>query len=137
MSFWEKIKNGLRKFMIGRNGADELGMAMLMCSIIVLLVSAITGSGLLNLLSTVLYVLIIFRMFSRNVEKRYQENQKYLAVRDKYRTAFSQWKVRVKNGKQYKYFKCPQCHSWLRLPRNVGEVTITCGKCKHAFKKKA
>jgi transcription elongation factor Elf1 len=39
--------------------------------------------------------------------------------------------------KKYKYFKCPECKSWLRLPRGVGEVTVTCGKCRHAFKQKA
>ena len=44
---------------------------------------------------------------------------------------------RLRNIRKYKYFKCPQCHARLRLPRKVGEVTVTCGKCRHAFKKKA
>ena len=48
-----------------------------------------------------------------------------------------QFIVRLKNIRKYKYFKCPQCHARLRLPRKVGEVTVTCGKCRHAFKQKA
>ena len=32
-------------------------------------------------------------------------------------------RVRFQNRKQYRYFTCPKCHAWLRLPRNVGEVT--------------
>ena len=137
LSFFGKLKDSLRRFMIGRNGADDLSIAMLVLSVALLLVSSLTGSGLINLLSLVSYVLLIFRMFSRNLEKRYAENQKYIAFRNKAKTGISQWKVRLKNSKKYKYFKCPECKALLRLPRNVGEVTVTCGKCRHAFKKKA
>ena len=55
----------------------------------------------------------------------------------KLRTAFSQARVRFKNRKEYKYFRCPKCHAWLKLKRGSGEGTLTCGKCKHAFKAKA
>ena len=44
---------------------------------------------------------------------------------------------RLKHSREYKYVRCPKCHSWLKLPRKVGEVTVTCGKCRHAFKQKA
>lgn len=137
MSFWNRIKMGLQKFMTGRNGPDELSLAMLIISLIVSLISSIVGSIVLNLVSMVLYILVIFRIFSRNVEKRYAENQKYVTFRQSFRRSCSQAWVRLKNSKKYKYFKCPQCHAWLRLPRKVGEVTVTCGKCHHAFKKKA
>ena len=43
----------------------------------------------------------------------------------------------MKNIKQYKYFTCPKCKSRLKLPRGVGEVTVTCGKCGEKIKKKA
>ena len=137
MSFWNRIKMGFQKFMTGRNGPDELSIAMLIVSLIVMLISSFAGSIVLNILSTVLYVWVIFRIFSRNVEKRYAENQKYMSFRQNLRRSCSQAWVRLKNSKKYKYFKCPQCHAWLRLPRKVGEVTVTCGKCHHSFKKKA
>ena len=53
------------------------------------------------------------------------------------RISVRQFINRVKNLRKYKYFKCPECHARLRLPRKVGEVTVTCGKCRHAFKQKA
>ena len=40
------------------------------------------------------------------------------------------------NLRKYKYFKCPSATRCCIL-RKVGEVTVTCGKCKHSFKKKA
>ena len=137
MSFWEKIKNGLRRFMEGRSGPDELCFAILIFALVLMLVSSFFASWTLNLIALAAYVWLIFRMFSRNVEKRYAENQKYLLLRSTLKTKCSQGFVRLKNIRKYKYFKCPECHTLLRLPRKVGEVTVTCGKCRHSFKQKA
>jgi len=137
MSFWEKFKAGFRRFMIGRNGADELSLALLIVALVFSLISGFFGSILFNLLSYVAYFFCLFRMFSRNVEKRRSENWKYVQLRLKVKTSISQWWIRLKNMRKYKYFKCPECNALLRLPRKVGEVTVTCGKCRHAFKKSA
>jgi len=137
MSVWEKVKNSIRKFMVGRNGADELSLAMLIAGLVAAILSSLTGSLIINLLSTALYVLCVLRMFSRNIAKRYEENRKYVAWKQKVMTSASQAKVRLKNMRKYKYFKCPECQALLKLPRKVGEVTVTCGKCRHEFRKKA
>lgn len=137
MSFWMKLKAGIQRFMIGRNGVDELSFALLILALIASLLSSIFGSAILSLISTVAYVFCIYRMLSRNVAKRRMENSKYVEMSSKIRVSASQAFVRLKNTKKYKYFKCPECKSLLRLPRKVGEVTVTCGKCKHAFKMKA
>ena len=137
MSFWEKFKAGLRRAMEGRNGSDELSFALLILALALTLVSTFTGSALLNLLSLVAYILCIYRMFSRKIDRRQTENQRYVLFRQKAVTACKQGWVRLKNIRRYKYFRCPECKSLLRLPRKVGEVTVTCGKCHHAFKQKA
>ena len=137
MSFWEKIKSSLRRFMVGRNGPDELSFAILIFALVLLLVSSFFASWVLNLLGLASYVWIIFLIFSRNIEKRSAENRKYLQLRATFKTKCSQAFVRLKNIRKYKYFKCPECHTLLRLPRKVGEVTVTCGKCRQSFKQKA
>ena len=137
MSIWQKIKAALQKFMTGRHGADELSLALLIFGLIASLVSSFSGLALLSLLGMAAYIWSMYRMFSRNNEKRYLENQKYMDFRKNFSSNIKQAWVRLKNSKEYKYFKCPQCHSRLRLPRKVGEVTVTCGKCKHSFKQKA
>ena len=137
MNLWDRIKFSLSRFMYGRYGADEFSRAIVMASLILLIIGNITASLLLIYISFAGYVYMIFRTFSRNIDKRSQENQTFLNKTAKWRTEYAQFKVRWRNRKQYKYFKCPQCHSRLRLPRKVGEVTVTCGKCKHSFKKKA
>ena len=134
MSFLDKIRTSLNKLMAGRHGADEFSMALLIAGLLLSIIGSLTRIGIMSLLSLALYIYAIFRMFSRNHEKRYQENQKYISLTH---GSLRQFFVRLKNIRKYKYFKCPQCHARLRLPRKVGEVTVTCGKCRHAFKQKA
>lgn len=135
MSFIDKIKAALNRFMQGRHGADELSMALLIAGLVLSIFGRLLPFPLLPmLLSLALYIYAMFRVFSRDHEKRYAENQKYLAfTHGTLRQSF----MRLKNMRKYKYFKCPECHSWIRLPRKVGEVTVNCGKCHHTFKQKA
>ena len=93
--------------------------------------------GLFSFLGLATLIYTLFRMFSRNTARRTAENAWFWNRSAKLRTAFSQARVRFKNRKEYKYFRCPKCHAWLKLKRGSGEGTLTCGKCKHAFKAKA
>ncbi|MDO4371080.1 MAG: hypothetical protein Q4D43_07145, partial [Clostridia bacterium] len=83
---WQKFKDGVRNFMIGRNGADQLSMAMLIAGIVLSLLTSITKLAIFNLLGLVILVLTIFRMFSRNLEKRRAENQKFVNFRANFGT---------------------------------------------------
>ena len=147
MSFWEKIKQSLRSFMNGRNGGDKLGMALLWTGLgfylLGSIVGSLQGSGVFQILGSLLtaagfaaYVYAIFRMFSRNLEKRREENRRYENRLQQVKTKRKQASVRFKNRKQYKYFRCPTCKSWLRLPRGTGVVTVTCSRCHNSFTQK-
>lgn len=137
MSFWDRFKESVRRFMVGRNGVDELSYALVMAELVVILLSLFWPTGLISLIGMLLAVYTLFRIFSRNTAKRRKENDKYIAWRRDFSTTASQSWNRLKNIRKYKYFKCPECRAMLRLPRKVGEVTVTCGKCKHQFKMKA
>ena len=137
MSFWEKIKQSLRNFMTGRHGADPLSMAMVWTGLGLYVLSMIFSSGIVSLLSLALYIYAVFRIFSRNEQKRAEENRRYLAFKNKITTGFRQARTRFKNRKQYKYFRCPNCKAWLRLPHGAGVVTVTCGRCHNSFTQKA
>ncbi|MBQ8505997.1 MAG: hypothetical protein IJ466_00960 [Clostridia bacterium] len=127
----------MRNFMAGRNGSDQLGMALILGGLVLVVLASITNLVIIHYLGLALYVYALFRMFSRNVAKRRAENEKYMNFRRNYKTNISQFFARMKNSKQFKYFRCPECKARLRLPRKVGEVTVTCGKCRHQFKQKA
>lgn len=134
---WQKIKTGLANFMRGRHGADQFSTATLITGLVFTLLSSITGVGILSLLGFLLYIYTIFRMFSRNNAKRISENEKYLRITGNAKSETKQFFTRLKNFRKFKYFRCPECNARLRLPRKVGEVNVTCGKCRHQFKMKA
>ena len=137
MNFWERIKFNLSRFMYGRYGADQLSRTVINTSLALLVLHFLTGISLFWTVSLIGYVYAIFRMFSRNVEKRNEENRIYLDKTVKWRTEYSQFKVRWRNRKQYKYFKCPQCRTRMRLSRGAGEKVVCCRSCSHVFKQKA
>lgn len=137
MNLWDRIKFSLSRFMYGRYGADQLSRTIVTASLVLLILGNLTGSILLIYLSFAGYVYMIYRTFSRNIDKRSQENQAYLNKTAHLRTEYSQFKVRWRNRKQYKYFKCPQCRTRMRLTRGVGEKQITCRNCQHTFKQNA
>ena len=138
MSFFQRIRESLSRLMAGRHGVDEFSMALLIAGLALSIIGSLIGLAfILSPVSLALYVFSVFRMFSRDHAKRTSENQRYLSFWANSTSGIRQFFIRLKNSRKYKYFKCPQCHARLRLPRKVGEVTVTCGKCRHAFKQKA
>lgn len=134
---WDKVKQTFRSFMSGRYGIDQLSNALVWGGLVLLVLDLLLGTGIFSLLGTGVYVWAIFRMMSRNVEKRGDENRRYVAFMDRIKKRFRQARTRFSNRKEYKYFKCPQCHSWIRMKRNTGTATVTCRNCQHSFEQKA
>ena len=87
-------------------------------------------------LAVVGLIVIYFRMLSRNVYRRQQENGAYL--RQKYKIT-SAWRGAVDRWHQrhdYRFFKCPSCRTRLRVPRGKGKINIVCRKCGTSFQRK-
>lgn len=119
-----RFKNWFRRFMEGRYGTDKLNTLILTVGLIVCLIGCFFSGLTSSLLTTVSYSLMIwaiFRTFSRNTYKRYQENRKYLLFLE-----------RLKD-REHRYFKCPKCRQRVRVPRGKGKVAITCPRCKERF----
>lgn len=140
MGLLQRFKIMLGAMLAGRNGIDRLSIAMMWFGLILMVPAMLFSSAILNGVSMAVYVLAIFRVFSRNTVKRSAENRLYLnqtmKLRNqttKIRKAIVHRRNRFKNRKQYRYFKCPNCKSWLRVPRGKGQVKVTCGNCKHQF----
>ena len=64
--------NWLARMMYGRYGTDQLGFFTLLLMLILNMVFAFTGWDALYILSFALAILSIFRIFSKNVSKRYE-----------------------------------------------------------------
>lgn len=137
MGFFEKIRASIVRFMAGRYGLDQLSFAMVMSALVMTSIGALSRIGFLTLMADAMLIVATIRMLSKDRYRRAHENQVYLEKTQKMRQAFSEWVNRMKNSKKYHYFTCPKCKTRLRVPRGVGNVTITCKNCGEKFDKKA
>ena len=69
-----------RRFMAGRYGSDPLNNALLILGIALIIVARILGWAWMNVFILALLCLCYFRMFSRNIQARYAENESYEMV---------------------------------------------------------
>ena len=137
MGFFDKFRAAVSRFMSGRYGSDQLNLTMVIGALIVTTIGSLTGVYFLTLAADALLLLAIFRMFSKDRYRRAHENQAYLEKTQKVRRAATEWVNRVKNSRKYHYYTCPKCKQRLRVPRGVGNITITCKQCGTKFDKKA
>ena len=127
--------------MAGRYGNDKLNQFMMAvflgCAVLNLFVRNAYASTVLNSWECLLILLVYIRMFSRNISKRYAENQKYLALENRLRRFFGQKRYLMQQRKEYHIYKCPGCSQKIRIPRGKGKIEIRCPKCGTKFMKKS
>ncbi|MCD8115600.1 MAG: hypothetical protein LUE21_00510 [Oscillospiraceae bacterium] len=129
----------MEQFMYGRYGQDDFSR-FLMIAALVLFVLALIFNGYVG---TAFYVVALaalvydmVRIMSRNVYKCQQENQWYLKKKQAVTGWFRSLKDRWQQRKEYRFFRCPSCHTLLRVPRGKGKILITCRKCGRRFERK-
>lgn len=119
--------------MSGRNGVDELNRFLLMATLICYFISLFTHWSILYFIAIVLLFYGYFRMFSRNLYKRSEENRTYL---NKTATLRYKWNAKLSQLKQLRthhIYKCPTCKQKIRVPRGKGRIEIRCPKCQSTF----
>ena len=138
---WMKMKERIMRFMQGRYGVDTFCRFLLVAGLIVVFLSAFLGSSVVGmifyLLGWVMIIYCYFRMFSRNVSKRYAENQAFLAKTYKIRSFFQKQKNIWNQRRVYHIYTCPNCRQKIRIPRGKGKMEIRCPKCGTTFIKKS
>ena len=130
------MREKIARFMAGRNGNDQLNRFLLLVDIVLLLIAAIFKDGIGRYVYPFVFVLLAyayFRMLSRNVYKRREENGKYIRARYKVSAALRVRHERWVQRKDYKFFTCPSCRTTLRVPRGHGKIKIVCRKCGCSF----
>ena len=125
------MKEKLQQIFIGRQGMDELSKLLFWAGIISMMLGTLLmiWGGLRSLFLTLgglLLVLSFARAFSRNLPQREAENLILLRRLERRKRERAARKDRWANRKQYKYFKCPGCGTWLRVPRGKGKIHINC-----------
>jgi hypothetical protein len=143
----ENIKM-FRNFFKGRYGVDTLGIVLVFLALMLSRINIvwIIGAGI--------FIYSLFRMLSKDTNKRFQEQQKFNTFLQKLMKMFSREsmffrklfkslqskysynKMTFQQRKQFEFFKCPKCKKNLRLPKNKGKLQVTCPVCSFEFIKK-
>ena len=140
--------------MYGRNGTDSLNRFLMYVELVFFVLGIIFGmftswGRVFYYLCIATIVVMYFRMFSKNIEKRRKENEAFFRIRYKVTEFFRERKQgrsgkssRRKKGSEinydsmFKIYKCPTCGQKIRVPRGKGKILITCPKCKGEFVKR-
>ena len=130
------LRERFARFMIGRHGIDRLYHFLLAICFILIAINLFVPtpySYIISFVESGLFAYTIFRVFSKNIYKRQQENERFIKIIDKPKKFFNLQKCKRRDKKTHVYKKCPSCKNNLRLPRQKGEHTVVCPCCKNRF----
>lgn len=126
----------LRRFMAGRYGSDQLNNAFLLLACVLMVIEWVLGWRWMSVFILALLLLCYFRMFSRNIQARYSENQKFLRYwgplsRRLHNACCASATVRpIGTSNARTVISACAC-------RRAGKITITCPHCRTQFVRKA
>lgn len=135
------MKEKFIRFMQGRYGVDELSKFAMGAAFVCVLLAIFAGrsnmGALLDTLGLAAIIYTYFRIFSRNIQKRYEENQWFLARTAKLRLRFQKEKNLMAERKTNHIYTCPGCGQKIRIPKGKGKIEIDCPKCHTKFVKRS
>lgn len=129
----------LRAFMAGRNGIDKLtyGLLVIYCIIaalkVVLRVFYIPYI-IITVLQYAFLGYIIYRIMSRNIQKRYKENDAFERFLTAWKPYVEHLKLRLQYVKTHRFRTCKYCGEFLRLKKIRGYKKIKCPRCQNDLK---
>ena len=133
-NWFYRINETLQRWMYGRYGYDELNKFLSITAIVLILLSLFVPA--LNSIALFLLLWSMFRTCSKNLTNRQKERDTYLKVAGKVKQFFKLRKNMWRDRKTHRYYKCPSCNAYLRVPKGKGKIEISCPKCRNKITRK-
>ena len=130
------IRNAIQRFMYGRYGNDPLNLFLMGLYLLLYLAFVFVRAEPLYWISFALLLITLFRLFSRNIERRRMENAKFMKAAGPL-ISWVHMRRNIHRDKEHVYFKCPNGGQRLRVPRGKGQITVTCRACGASFQEKS
>jgi len=128
-----RFREKLMRFMQGRNGFDQFSQFLNMVVLVIFVLSLFIKWAPLYYIGIALLIYMYFRVFSKNIPKRYAENQKFCNMRYDFSIKKNKMKKEWEQRKIYRFYRCPMCKQKVRVPKGRGKICITCPKCREEF----
>lgn len=129
------ILNKIVQFMNGRYGNDALNMTLLAVWVILEIIWTFSRNWVVGILVLIVIALMVYRSFSKNIQKRMYENRQFLKMVGFFKRNFRLMGKMWKDRKTHRYIKCPYCKAQLRVKNIKGEHKVHCPSCGEDFKK--
>lgn len=123
----------LAEFMRGRNGADDLGRICSNIALVLIVVYLFCGWWPLSLVALALIAYAWFRICSKDVAARAQENERFMARLGPARPWVAAPVATFRDRRANVYLTCPNCGQRARVPRGKGRVRIRCRRCHGTY----
>lgn len=127
------FRDSMNRFFHKRYGMDRLNWFLMILFWIFWLLFLVTELFWIDTAALVFGALAVFRMFSRNFEKRRAENRKFMEITASFWSWLSNLRDPSARSSSYKIFICPSCQQKLRVPKGKGRIRITCPRCRGGF----
>ena len=135
------MKEKFYRFMQGRYGIDQFTNFLVFSALIMVVIEMFIKIPfvhlLLNILSVAAIMYAYFRILSRNHNKRYAENERYMRYHNGVKFFIARQISHMQQRKTHHIYKCPQCRQSIRVPKGKGRIAITCPKCHTEFIKRS
>ncbi|MBO4937958.1 MAG: zinc ribbon domain-containing protein [Oscillospiraceae bacterium] len=135
-NWFRSLGSKMQSFMYGRYGYDELSQFLSKTALLCVIVGLFAYPGFFCGLAMALYLVTMFRMYSKNIMKRKQERDAYLRRTQPLRDWQALQKRKFNDRKTHKFYRCSQCKTSLRVPKGKGKIKIHCPKCGAEIVKK-
>lgn len=141
---FHRFRGWLGRWMTGRYGGDDLSKFLFVAYLVAFVLGLIFGMFektqwlglLLDLLTWGIVLWSLYRMLSRNIQKRWQENQRYLLIRTRVKEWLKLTSHRVRDLRTKRYRRCPYCRAVVRFPIKRGVHIVSCPHCGKKFELK-
>ena len=130
------MKEKIQRFLWGRYGSDELNRDILYIEIVLMVISLFSRNRIWIILFDVFMFYSFYRMLSKNISARYQENTKWIHAKKKYSHIVKAFGKGMKDS-SHKYFVCPNCTQIIRVPKGKGNIEVRCPNCREKFEKRS
>ena len=122
----------LTAWMRGRNGSDELGNAVLVLALVLLLIDVFVRALWLGIIVVLLLGYACWRISSKDLRQRRKENAAFVKAIGPV-APYLDFFHGSAAAQEYTQLECPTCGQMMRVPSGKGRMRVTCPRCKNKF----
>ncbi len=131
-----QMQRVMSKFLYGRNGFDNLAIVCNLIAFLLLVINIFAQNTVIYFIWVALFAYSMFRIYSKNIPKRYAENQKFMSMTEVPRRYFKLLRLQWRDRAVSRYYICGKCHQIIKVPKGKGRIEIRCPKCGERFIRK-